>query len=179
MRTHRQTHRLRVDDHTIRTILRERLVSRKPTDAASIRDLGFACGNDRHVRLRHEVERELATHSAAPAYQPPIVVQQGDVSATVSAKGTVEINHSRPSTSTRVEASAPQDPARPAPTSSHTQQGNTGDTRKAQRERLRSIGTGLLRLISMFALLLIPGLNPFGTELGASDGAKRTGPDRR
>lgn len=60
MKVHRQTHRRRVSDDDVRSILRGQMRAGRPTDATTIRGLGIACGSCRLSRLRREVERELA-----------------------------------------------------------------------------------------------------------------------
>lgn len=47
MKVHRQTHRRRVSDNDLRTILRGQMHTGQPTDAATIRGLGIACGSCR------------------------------------------------------------------------------------------------------------------------------------
>jgi hypothetical protein len=64
MKIHRQTHRRRVQDHEVRAILRAQMHAGLPTDAATVRALGIACGSCRLSRLRREVECEL--ESAIP-----------------------------------------------------------------------------------------------------------------
>lgn len=67
MKVHRQTHRRRVRDNEVRAILQKQLLTGQPTDAATVRAFGIACGSCRLSRLRREVERELdaAIYTAA------------------------------------------------------------------------------------------------------------------
>lgn len=60
MKVHRQTRNQRVSDNDVRAILRGQMRTGRPTDAATIRRLGIACGSCRLSRLRREVESELA-----------------------------------------------------------------------------------------------------------------------
>jgi hypothetical protein len=61
MKVHRQTLNQRVSDDDVRAILRRQMRTARPTNAATIRGLGIACGSCRLSRLRREVERELAS----------------------------------------------------------------------------------------------------------------------
>ena len=61
MKVHRQTHRRRVSDNDVREILRGQMRTGRPTNAATIRGLGIACGSCRLSRLRREVKSGLAT----------------------------------------------------------------------------------------------------------------------
>ena len=69
MKVHRQTHRRRVRDNDVRAILQKQLLTGQPTDAATVRAFGIACGSCRLSRLRREVERELdaAVYTASEA----------------------------------------------------------------------------------------------------------------
>jgi hypothetical protein len=105
MKVHRQTLNQRVSDDDVRAILRRQMRTARPTNAATIRGLGIACGSCRLSRLRREVERELAsTGPVTPQVAP------GSASSPQAAPSlvTVPVN-----TGTGGEAPAPAVPTAP------------------------------------------------------------------